>query len=646
MFRGRRVQQLLIFAAVSVLVGCSTAEPIETASVPVETLPEITVEAAEVIQVSVPDEPENSDHGYRNLDPDRIPSFGKCETFLGWWRRGPVAVSFAARDALGLQDIAVSTQVYLRNQELDEDYDGVICLTNQLQAAGTQKGTAEASDESEPQPLQNASSSVDEDSGSSSSTPSAPDSSDESPNWPLMASMSNVDVCRVPDGRPAEMRQLRPGAISLGSYGMSNVGFPHSPDLFPISGEVNFVVAAVAFNDLPGAPEDVQAFLEEQTRLITRWGDYWSQGRINYTFQIVEGWVTLDESVQNYTVDDQSRGERTVDVQVGLANKIAEAVGTRVDWSKTKGIFALFPTTFRGFQGEWGGRGDIVQTPIGPKPLFFRGGGTFHNTSSNGISLATKRSLLWSYWLHEILHSQGMHLHAPGNGWGVGLDRNQYPSYGKHSGAINAWELFKMGWTRDSQVFCIDARGAFEEQLIRLTPLEVYGGDYRTIIIRTGEHEGLVVESRRPTGYSSTWSDSDRGIMVVDLDTSVMNDRTGEGGSDCGNNRAFAKFGFYLAPDGASGLENSCRFEPFILKPGQSVTAAGAKITLEFSGDNLDFVRVNKSSIGVDNYSMVGRDGDSTQDVSSWGFDIPRQRENFDIGGCFCCGCTPQPELD
>ena len=64
MFRGRRVQQLLIFAAVSVLVGCSTAEPIETANVPVETSPEITVEAAEVIEVSVPDEPENSAHGY------------------------------------------------------------------------------------------------------------------------------------------------------------------------------------------------------------------------------------------------------------------------------------------------------------------------------------------------------------------------------------------------------------------------------------------------------------------------------------------------------------------------------------------------------------------------------------------------------
>lgn len=417
---------------------------------------------------------------------------------------------------------------------------------------------------------------------------------EDSPNWPMTASMSSVDLCKVPDGRPAEMRQLFPGGISLGQYGMSNVGFPHSPDLLPTTGEVNFVVAAVAFQDLPGAPEDVNAFLKEQTRRMTDWSEFWSQGQLKYTFQIVEDWVVLPDSVEKYTVDDVSRGNRTVDVHVGLANLLATTIGSQVDWSKADGILAQFPTTFRAFANDWGGRGDVVQTPAGSKPMFFWGGGTFHNTSTGNITLAKKRDLLWSFWIHEILHSQGLNLHAPANGWPVGLDRNQYPDGSmKFSGAINPWELFRMGWTLDSQIFCIDGRQNFEQQKIRLTPLEVHGGDYRTIIVRTGEHSGLVIESRRPVGYSSDWSSADKGIMVMDLDTTVMNDRSGEGGDDCGNSRNWAKFGYYVPPDESLGLENSCKFEPFLLKTGQSVTLGDVKIQLEFSSADEDFVRVS-----------------------------------------------------
>ncbi|MDA8992781.1 hypothetical protein N9F59_00605 [Aquiluna sp.] len=416
------------------------------------------------------------------------------------------------------------------------------------------------------------------------------------PAWTQSASPADVEVCKVPDGRPAEMQRLNPGAISLGTYGMSNVGFPHSPDLLPISGEVNFVVAAVAFQDLPGEPDDVNAFLQEQTRRMTEWSQFWSQGRLKYTFQVVDDWVVLPDSVDNYSADDVSRGNRTVEVHVGLANLLAETIGSRVDWSKADGIFAQFPTSFRAFANDWGGRGDMIQTPEGSKPMFYWGGGTFHNTTTGNITLSKKRSLLWSFWIHEILHSQGMNLHAPGNGWPVGLDRNQYPGGSmKFSGAINSWELFKMGWTRDSQVFCIDGRMVFEQQEVLLTPLEIYGGEYRSIIIRTGEHSGLLVESRRPVGYSKDWSASDAGIMVVDLDTTVMNDRSGESGSDCGNSRNWEKFGYYLPPDGSTGLENSCKFEPFVLKPGEKVSVDGVQIELEFSSSDLDFVRVSQN---------------------------------------------------
>ena len=594
MFRGRRTKKALAIGVALALSGCAGAEPIPTASSQMLEKTETAIEAAETIQVEIPEEPENSDHGYRQLDPDRIPSFRECETFEGWWRKGPVAVSFAARDALGIEGVEVSTQIYLKNQNLDDDFDGVICLTDQQVASLAEQSSQWSETEEAENPLANEGVGESEASNNSETPEAETDAPiQEAPDWPLAASLSSVDVCKIPDGRPAEMRRLNPGAISLGTYGMSNVGFPHSPDLLPISGEVNFVVAAVAFKDLPGEPDDVNAFLQEQTRRMTEWSQFWSQGRLKYTFQVVDDWVVVPDSVENYEVGDVSRGNRTVEVHVGLASLIAETIGDRVDWNKADGIFAQFPTTFRAFANDWGGRGDIIQTPAGSKPMFYWGGGTFHNTTTGNITLSKKRSLLWSFWIHEILHSQGINLHAPGNGWPVGLDRNQYPDGSmKFSGAINSWELFKMGWTRESQVFCIDGRNEFEQQEVLLTPLEIYGGDYRSIIIRTGEHSGLLVESRRPVGYSRDWSASDTGIMVVDLDTTVMNDRSGEGGSDCGNSRNWEKFGYYLPPDGSTGLENSCKFEPFILIPGQKVTVDGIQIELEFSSSDLDFVRV------------------------------------------------------
>src|SRR6056300_323819 len=70
-----------------------------------------------------------------------------------------------------------------------------------------------------------------------------------------VASPFSVEPCKIPDGRPIDQQTLKPGNKYLGSYGMSNVGFPLSPDLLPVTGEVNFVVVPVSFSDLPGNPE-------------------------------------------------------------------------------------------------------------------------------------------------------------------------------------------------------------------------------------------------------------------------------------------------------------------------------------------------------------------------------------------------------
>ena len=418
------------------------------------------------------------------------------------------------------------------------------------------------------------------------------------PDWEQGESVVSIDLCKIPDGRPASMQTKPPGVASLGAVGLSNVGFPLSPDIIPAQGVGNIVVVPVTFRDLKRDPADPMTVLEPQLQKIVEWGEFWSQGSFTYEFQVVEQWQELPADSFDYEITSGGLQERNVSTERRLANDIVALVGDQVDWSKTHGIYAYFPRTIESINEEWGGRGsEWIRTPAGDKQLFFRGGGRWHNTDTGGIPAVVKQELMWSYWIHELLHSQGIMLHAPGNGFATGLGQNQYPNPTKYSGALDAWQAFLLGWVKDDQVLCIDGRDLPAESRAILTPLEIQGGERKAIVIRTGDHSGIVVESRRPVGYSEMWEASDSGLLAYALNLTVMNDRSGEStGQDCGNNPAFDKWAYYLPPNGYGGLENSCVFSDFIVREGDYFLHEGVRIELVFSDDEADYVKVTPES--------------------------------------------------
>ncbi|MEK9578786.1 MAG: hypothetical protein VW008_05485, partial [Aquiluna sp.] len=245
---------------------------------------------------------------------------------------------------------------------------------------------------------------------------------------------------------------------------MSNVGFPLSPDLLPITGAANIVVVPVAFSDLAGSPAEVDVYLEDQTQQITKWSEFVSQAAFRYEFQVVKDWVVLEGSAADYEIRDVPGGNRDVATYIRLAEDIASSVGAKANWAIADGLLVLFPRDIATIGNDWGGRGDLVRTPEGEKPLFFWGGGLWH------FSDPSYKDYLWSFWIHELLHSQGLNLHAPGNGWATGLGQNQYPNGGKFSGLISAWESFLLGWISSEQILCVDAREGIGEHHSVLTP--------------------------------------------------------------------------------------------------------------------------------------------------------------------------------
>jgi hypothetical protein len=75
----------------------------------------------------VPEENENSDHGYL-LQDSRIPRLASCDEWDRFWIHEGPAVSFGVASAYAEPELAVSTQIYQKNRHLDLDKDGVVCF--------------------------------------------------------------------------------------------------------------------------------------------------------------------------------------------------------------------------------------------------------------------------------------------------------------------------------------------------------------------------------------------------------------------------------------------------------------------------------------------------------------------------------------
>ena len=119
-----------VFSSTWVVVFFLAACATEQASVPIEVeelSPQVTtpVESREVV---VPNPPENSAHGYL-LEDDRIPTLYSCEEWAEFWVGSGPAVSFAVAESYpNVENLEVSTQIYLKNKNLDPDENGIICF--------------------------------------------------------------------------------------------------------------------------------------------------------------------------------------------------------------------------------------------------------------------------------------------------------------------------------------------------------------------------------------------------------------------------------------------------------------------------------------------------------------------------------------
>ena len=374
----------------------------------------------------------------------------------------------------------------------------------------------------------------------------------------------------------------------------NNVGFPHKEDIIPHIGVHKVILIPIDFSDAPGTKE----FLSQQNALMktySAWYKFFSNGRATAEVTTSNKWFRASKPSSSYVVpqNQPNTQNRAGTVMDATAQDFINATGSTFDFTDSPAVFFIYPKINNiGIDTSLNGRGVKLQTPQGIKNLFYFGPGKSSYQVESRLQKPYSR--FWGLWIHELLHSQGLALHAPGNGFPTGLGQDQEGA----SLALNMWELFLLGWLKDSQVFCAPA-SSLASATVELNPLETSSSKFKTAIVPISATQALVAESRRPVGYSSGWDKEDRGIFIYLVDTTKDNDRTGESNiKDKGNDIAFSKWAYYLAPD-KSRMVNSRNFyyqyRDYFVKRGQSVTYGGVKITVLKSGST-DTVKLEKVS--------------------------------------------------
>lgn len=470
-----------------------------------------------------------------------------------------------------------------------------------LVVAGCAQGNLGATEGVNPEGIDSAVASVDGETGSTSTNESgnSNEAANMEPIWPIEASPSDVEMCKVPDGRPAALRGYPRGAEVDGQIVAGGIGFPFTEGAFPVKGEARLIAAMVSFEDTNEFVENPVEFLGPQTEKITEWSRFWSQGQFTYEWEIVDTWIRIPMN-----------SFETKDKDEYLAELILENFPKSVSFDGIDGTFIYWAP---GLQDPLRSGHDFA-IRVGSNEKAFSVGeqrpgllwasSKWHYEDSGALMYETKKEYTWSYWVHELLHEQGLNLHAPGNGWATGLGQNQYPlPYGlsgrnsKFSAALPAWELFIIGWLQDNQVHCVTSKDLSEKLTVGLTPLEIEGGDRKALVINLEDEDSvLVVESRRPIGYTE-WDEDESGLLVYTVDPNLVSQDDHSSG-DCGNDPAYPKWAYYLFSDTTNtdpaSWCNGSDFQIALLQEGGSVTFGEALITLEESGNRLDIVSVTR----------------------------------------------------
>lgn len=340
------------------------------------------------------------------------------------------------------------------------------------------------------------------------------------------------DRCRIP-----QVPQDRNGYL-----GRHSTAFPLVVENLRPDQHVRLAVIPVDWSDFPGDPADLPRKYEH-VKTFMRYYEAASEGHLSFDAQWPETWYRLPDSIGDYPQPEMS------DFNTKLAQDSIDIVDPQIDFSAIDIVVLIFPdfppilTTNTDYAF---GSTQNFNRYDGPEPRRTTSAeGVVRNYIGGGNFFDHRLRPVWSYYVHEAAHTFNLadwymreanmgvpeygedltYSIGPLNAWGV-MSSQDGPSR-----TFVAWTRWLAGWLEDDQVACFEKSGILEHGAfdVELVALDVDAEGDKAVIIRTGPHRGVVVESRRPVFpdhdlvYYEIVGRSPQGLIVYEVDATKGN---------------------------------------------------------------------------------------------------------------------------
>lgn len=410
--------------------------------------------------VVIPNPPENSNHNYL-LDDDRIPTIATCEDWATFWRGYGPAISFQAADLYGeFLSIAVSTQIYLKNQHLDGNADGVICLEE------------ESADVSEA----------------------------------LLAKRFETQIALSP-----ETSLLDPQECQLRNYVQDSVGFPLKAEYKFSEGSLRVKVLYFdsAENESSVEPEaDFEALQSRAGSFL----EAMSYERVRYLWDVEPTVFRLDEQ----TLDSLNFGQKS------FAAQAIRSADPFVDFTSVDFVVLVFPESMAnaGVQQFWVEPMSKASGIITDEGIIYRATWLAVNTAdyNNAFIFAHELGHLlgiqdyyWHQWTQNDPYEDQFKF--------MGAFDNMNFATGPAK-EWTGWTRWLLGYLDDSQVRCIAGESESTHQIVSIANSQART---KLAVIPVSSRLAIVIESRRSEGYDFELTKASEGSLVYVVDTAIVN---------------------------------------------------------------------------------------------------------------------------
>lgn len=439
------------------LSSCGTV--VEAESPPEESASFEPKEAITTMGVVIPAEAENSNHNYF-LEDDRIPSIETCGEWANFWRGYGPAISFAAAEQVeGYLDVAVSTQIYLKNQQLDENGDGILCLEE--------------------------------------------DQEDLLAFLEAREYLTSVPVTEVADLEPLEKCRLSRTV-------QDTIGFELSPAYLNAPGQLTVKVLYFETETNRAGVDPAYDF----DLLGSRAGKFLEEmsfDKLSYRWDVEPVVFALPADYENSLL----RGQKA------LAQEALRSVDNQVDFSATDMVVMVFPESLAFEVGQYWVEPMAPELGLSTdEGVIYRATWLAVNTQdvNNAFIFSHEMGHLlgiqdyyWHQWRQDMPYEDQFQF--------MGAFDNMNFATGPAK-EWTGWTRWLLEYLENDQVRCAAKDAASVHQLVAL-PLE--SDRTKMTVVPVSETVAVVIESRRSIGYDSELPIANEGALVYVVDTTILN---------------------------------------------------------------------------------------------------------------------------